>query len=493
MEAIAGGVYTVYNQYIKKYTACQVAYIEPPNEVFEKALAVIIALDWVGDEPLKEEELSDIRPLYMDFMYSSRNLRLRNVPLEVPLNYIFVGILSPFSNEPCNAYGSWDIGYEIYRQLRWLDIPEEKRKAFKEAMTSGEYVRIGGVERKKNSHSVTDTNTPFDSAFELKELPCLSEITCEKWHKDLIAFLRENPFIDELTLTNHGQRSIDLRGTSVRKLMLDMTGLEELWLGEETDEIIFQNRGKDACIIHAEDEGSILTLQFSEDYRPHPELKNLLGLYGMGINDFDLDHLSLIHPNLKELRLWGSPGNLKNFSAIAELKELSFFSTYDLFGFEAKEIPTPEQMPCLRRFWMTSLPEDAAKEAKRLWRKKPGVDLSITKPRKPEWLAQNLDNPFRGWDGAEHISTASAKKAANQYRKTRAFLHKLVAQTGEETQKKALEAVSDYTKTFNKMRFIETEERDEIYMALVEILNSLPDNTLDKDALIEKFEELRDF
>lgn len=50
-----------------------------------------------------------------------------------------------------------------------------------------------------------------------------------------------------------------------------------------------------------------------------------------------------------------------------------------------------------------------------------------------------------------------------------------------------------YTQTFNKMGFIETEERDEIYMALRGILDALPGDTLQKDSLIEKFEELRDF
>ena len=43
------------------------------------------------------------------------------------------------------------------------------------------------------------------------------------------------------------------------------------------------------------------------------------------------------------------------------------------------------------------------------------------------------------------------------------------------------------------MGFIETEERDEIYMALCGILEALPDGTLQKDALLEKFEQLRDF
>ena len=141
----------------------------------------------------------------------------------------------------------------------------------------------------------------------------------------------------------------------------------------------------------------------------------------------------------------------------------------------------------------TSLPETAAKAAKQLWKSKPGMDLRITKPRKPEWLAQNLDNPFRGWDGAEHIPAAAAKKAANQYRKTRSLLMKLAAEPGEDAQAQALDAVAAYTQTFNKMGFIETEKRDEIYMALRGILDALPDGTLQKDALMEKFEQLRDF
>ena len=142
---------------------------------------------------------------------------------------------------------------------------------------------------------------------------------------------------------------------------------------------------------------------------------------------------------------------------------------------------------------MTSLPETAAKAAKQLWKGRPGVDLRITKPRKPEWLAQNLDNPFRGWDGAEHIPATAAKKAAGQYRKTRTLLMKLATQPSEDAQTQALEAVTVYTRTFNKMDFIETEERDEIYMALRGILDALPDSALWKGALLGKFEELRDF
>ena len=76
---------------------------------------------------------------------------------------------------------------------------------------------------------------------------------------------------------------------------------------------------------------------------------------------------------------------------------------------------------------------------------------------------------------------------------TRSQLMKLAAEPGEDAQAQAMDAVTAYTQTFNKMGFIETEERDEIYMALRGILDALPGDMLQKDALIEKFEELRDF
>ena len=92
------------------------------------------------------------------------------------------------------------------------------------------------------------------------------------------------------------------------------------------------------------------------------------------------------------------------------------------------------------------------------------------------------------------MSIGDTKKLGQVGVKTmRSQLMKLAAEPGEDAQAQALDAVAAYTQTFNKMGFIETEERDEIYMALRGILDALPDNTLQKDALIEKFEQLRDF
>ena len=276
-----------------------------------------------------------------------------------------------------------------------------------------------------------------------------------------------------MTLLNHGQRTLDLRGTSIRKLMLDMTGLQELWLSEDTEQLLFQNKGPDACTIHAPEDGSGLTLQFIGEYRPHTELPNLLGLHGIQLKDFDLSGLAAVHPHLKELRLWGAPGNLGNFSAVRGLRELMNLSTFDLFGFGADDIPAPEQMPELRWFWMTSLPETAAKAAKQLWKSKPGMDLRITKPRKPEWLAQKPGQSLSGAGTVRSIflSVPRERQPINTARPA-PNLMKLAAEPGEDAQAQALDAVAAYTQTFNKMGFVETEERDEIYMALRGILDA---------------------
>lgn len=187
---------------------------------------------------------------------------------------------------------------------------------------------------------------------------------------------------------------------------------------------------------------------------------------------------------------------IANFAQVRELKKLERFSTYDLFGFSKTDIPSPKTMPKLNWFWMTSLPQEAAKAAKELWKgaAKQGVSLRITKARKDEWLAQNVDNPFRSWDGAEHLSKSAAQKAKSCYQKTRAALIKIARSDEADCQEQALEIVRTYTMVFYAIKGIETTERDEIYEALRLILRDLPPgNFLNLDELLEEFEHVRDF
>ena len=67
-------------------------------------------------------------------MYWDRGLHLCNVDIHVPSNYIFIGNTTPLTTESTNTYAMfWGNGYDIYRQLKWQEIPKEKRDLFKKA------------------------------------------------------------------------------------------------------------------------------------------------------------------------------------------------------------------------------------------------------------------------------------------------------------------------------------------------------------------------
>lgn len=167
--------------------------------------------------------MENLQPLYMDFMYWERQLCIANVDIDVPAYFIFVGNIPPLTNEENSYFGTGNYGYDVYRQIKWQQIPEERRKAFKIAMKSEETVWLNGTEYKISSHYVDDAHCPFSKADELKVFPCLSTLVLKEYHQGLIEYLDNTPFITELTYKGKGQRSLDFRGTSLRKCLIDLT------------------------------------------------------------------------------------------------------------------------------------------------------------------------------------------------------------------------------------------------------------------------------
>lgn len=497
MIAKAGDIYCVYNKSLKKYTACQVTKIDDSGK---KPQATIISLDWVSDELPKEEELALMKPLYIDYMYWGGTFNIKRVDVNVPSNYVYVGNIKPVNNEDTGTYGGWSIDVEVYNQFKWLKIPKEQRDVFKAADASNEHVEFEGNRRRLSTHSENDKWHDFDDALSLRVFPCLSSLTVTKWHKNLFEYLNSNPFIRELVIENHGKSSLDFSETTIDRLSVDMTGMDELILNDDLSMLFLLGEVKDGCKIKTPSSGSDLILHCDGFVPKLQGLEGLEKLYIGKIKELDIADILREYPKLRELRLWGNPGKLTNFAKISELSNLEVLTTMDLFGFTAEEVPKPEELQKLYMLWMDSLPEDAAKEVKKLYknRKSEGLDLWITKPRKAEWLAQNLENPFRSWDGAEHITPANAKKAADIYRKTRAAMVKLIDGAGKDIEKDAEALVRDYTEGFNKMDrkkpFIDTIERDEVFTALDGILSLIPDELdVDKDKLIDLFDQLKEF
>lgn len=159
---------------------------------------------------------------------------------------------------------------------------------------------------------------------------------------------------------------------------------------------------------------------------------------------------------------------------------------------------------------MSSLPADAAKSIKTRYKKAAvnRLDLNISQPRKPEWLAENLNNPFRDWDGREHIKAAHAKKAAKLYKQSLKRIRDLSQQTdhNDKLSERLISFVEEYTYVFNQMdaksEFIETVEREEIGTVLTGLLDQLEEQLetyqpnalpIDRDPLYEAFDRTRDF
>jgi hypothetical protein len=105
-----------------------------------------------------------------------------------------------------------------------------------------------------------------------------------------------------------------------------------------------------------------------------------------------------------------------------------------------------------------------------------GTTVDITRPRGPEWVQENLNNPLRDWDGREHISTARYRKSIAQLRQTRRALLTLLGQHDVPTTPASLTQLGrDFAVAFNRLEgrapFIETEEREELYGALAAVLD----------------------
>ena len=166
-------------------------------------------------------------------MYWERNLHLSNVDIHVPSHYIFIGNTTPLTTESTNTYAMfWGNGYDIYRQVKWQEIPKEKRDFFKKADKSKEKVLFLGEECAISRQNLNSKLTEFDDALELKVFPCLSELTLNKWPRNLYEYLQFNPFLNVMELENHEQTKLDFSHTYLRRLTLDMTGVKELQLND---------------------------------------------------------------------------------------------------------------------------------------------------------------------------------------------------------------------------------------------------------------------
>ncbi|SEA82401.1 hypothetical protein [Paenibacillus sp. 276b] len=512
MVPTIGDIYCVYVESLQQYAACQVTDLKETGSKGSRQLAAILQLDWTGDQPPDETELLDMKPLSCNYYFWKGTWDHSFVNAEVPPHYVLAGNRAPLITEETRSYSAgWQIGESLYRQHQWDAIDESRREHFKQAAEDYSEIPLGDAMVRKNTSILRNFRpTSAEDVVALAQFPCLTHIEMRGYTEDIIPFLEQNPFIYELHIHEHGQTALDLSKTHLTKLVLDMNRVNSLTLHSRIEFLSFMGDVSPDLHVNAYEKGHRMTLNVAATVPQITALSRLGGLYVREITELDLQPVVHTYPELSELRLWGKPGNVSNIQSIQQLTSLQTLSINDLFGFKGEDFPGPEQLPELSTLRLTSLPSDAAKSIKANYKKaaQTRIDLKIGKPRKPEWLAENLNNPFRDWDGRDHIKAAYAKKAAQTYKQHLKEIRRLSQNMSDLDliQKQLMLLVEKYTETFNQMEakanFIETIEREEIYNALVELLDQLEsqpgiDQTsaikVNRKELDEVFEHRRDF
>lgn len=505
MTPTPGDILVSHNARLDAYTAIQVTGLMTDGKIPQVS---VLTLDWIGKALPTDAEIAAMKPQPFDFFFWNAHLEHIRVALPVPPAFTRVGHRPPLVVEEVNSYGGWPRGDTLHSQQQWDARPKAARDRFKDAaekrdktpvLTLGDITLTRSTQRMDGERlAAAEDLSVFDA------LPLLTNVTTDRPIAGLFDFLRKHPFVYEADLRRHGETIVDLRGTHVTRLGIDVTGVRELYLPDGLDSVSLHGVASADLRIHAEADGRWLSLNTVDPVAPWAGLDALGGLWIHDAKDVDMAQALRHFPAVRQLRIWGAPGYLRNLSSLATLSGLRSLTLSDVFGFSPDDFPAPSNFPELQMLWLTSIPVDVAAAVKKTYKSATaaGLDLAVRQPRKPEWLAANLDNPFRNWDGRENITPAQAKKAAALYKTARGDALKLAG--AADAVAALTPMVLRYTEAFNALdsrgRFVFTDEREQIYEALLLIFDAVDEtrreagaDPVDRHALSEAMDDVRDF
>ncbi|MBZ4406813.1 gliding motility protein [Myxococcus sp. XM-1-1-1] len=513
MKPTVGDIFVVYTPRLAAYTAVQVTALKQEGK---DELACVLSLDWVGPELPDAAAVAAMKPIVVNFFFWKEHHVHVWAPIDVPHGFVHVGNRPPLLTEKSVSYSHWPTGRHIFSQHRWETIPQATRDLFKQTIAKedrSELVTLGGLELRRTTQRLdTDRLRAVSDLAVFEALPILTSVNADAPVTGLFDFIRRRPFVYESQVTNHGQRVVDVRGARLSRFVLDVTGVQEVYLNDELETLSLLGEASPGLRIHAEADGRWLHLHTKDTSWVWSGLDALDELHVHSFRELDAGSIVRRFPKLTELRATGAPGNLRDTAELGALTGLRVLMFNEVFGMSPEEFPGPEHFPDLGRLWLTSLPADVAASVKKAYKAaaQRGVDVSVRQPRKPEWLAENLDNPFRHWDGEDNIPPAKAKKAAALYRQARSAALAATPQHGGSPSalvSALTPIVKDYTEGFNKLdarhAFIFTVEREHIHDALMGILDAVDGKLraagdasvvpLDRDALVAVMDSVRDF
>ena len=473
-----GEVYALQERETGKWFTFQIVQI---GEQLGEDHAVFVDLDYWGEKIPEEGDLKNMSYLRLNHHNWNNEICHCWAPVKFfPSHAMFIGNMIVRPIKECRRFGNWPDGIQQKWQDKWEKLPKDQVLAFKNALgkwNDGETVIVAGKEMNKNLHGLFDeTLSAVNDFSELDKFPGLARISTSKDYPQLIPFLERRFLVHELVWDKCSRRKLDLSRTHLEELEISGIDVEDIYLPSSINKLTLKGKLSSNLRVHSPNDGYYMALWVEmQDCLPDIGLKRLTELHLNRIQDYSLCNIPSQFPCLMKLWMSGKPGYIHDVAEIAKLPELETLTFWDLFGFSADDFPRPENLPQLRNLWLESVPAEAGKKIRRLYKGKI-QDLQVLKLRSDEWLHENLNNPLRHWDGSEFVPKSKYKKSVALWKDTR---RRILEEMGHpEIDLTAVNRIAiDYIEGFNKLdhrsSFIETEEREDIINAFEQILDEV--------------------
>ena len=487
-KPVVGAVYGVYVEELKKYGAYQIL------EVLKGSICYI-ALDYLEQEPPKEEILPDLRPFYQERYRYHHTLAMEYISNDrIPGDYIFCGVCPPVTNKSCKNYGGdkWGYGIEYLSEMDWRQGDAKQKENYKKYINGGEWVNLSkGSFRKNEPVLTTALYEAVEHNFSVEIFPCVTKAEIEGPNPGILDCIAGASLIRSFCWKSPQTEVLDFRNLQqIHSFELDGTGVKRIYLPDDVRYL--KLTGKLQSELQIKGKTKCLNLSMENADLCNYGLSDLHNLNVFTIRELDLGEISRLFPKLRSLALWGKPGIINNLGALGKLSFLRELLISDLFGFSADDTKVLERIPELRSLDLYSIPKAAGMAVKKTWKGKLDY-LEVKRLRSDDWLKENLENPFRDWDGSEFVPAAAYKKTMQQYKKTKKQLDQVSA------REEVVAAAKEYGQSFNRLnrqydQFIETDEREDIFLVLEQLYEQfLKDKKLiDLDEFLNVLDEIRD-
>ncbi len=451
-----------------RWTACQVVPTSGPTPC-------VASLRWVGAAPPSLAELADAPYLRVDHHNWKGALQWHHVEATPPPgDFRVIGVRSAADLGPCSAHGSWrGFGLHVALQARWDALPEAVRRAYKAAPQGpGTEIELDlGTARRQvrvatSRIDVADGDAPVRWA-ELDRLPHLTELSYAGVDDQVLAYVRGRPLIGTLSWSRHGRSAIDLRGTNLLEVAVEVVAPLTLTLPREIRELRVSGDASLLTVVQPGD-GRALSVSVgpAADGRTHLPVRGLPALRALRVvNAATIEVAPLVaHPALTHLYLHGTAVRIPDVEALAALPALRTLELIHCYGIDAARVPiAAAAWPALERASVDGYRKPDAARWKACLAGVATVELRGGKT--DAWLAANLDNPFRDWVDR---SPAVGKRAAAAWRTARTAIGDGVSRADAERILRTLVGVFNVIEGETGIDTIDREEIAEAFFGLAE-------------------------